>query len=438
MQIIQRSQRHTIATTALVILCLISIVGVISASGLFIWGDEFSYNEDGIETAVSVATADGKVFVASSATSNAENPDWFIRAYDTQTQSLIWEDQFDYTGNFDSIYKIAAQNDRVIVAGASEVAVVQENWILRAHDSNTGNLLWQDEYDYNGTVSFLQDLLVTEKFVIVVGEAYDENFEPDWVVSVHDIQTGALVWRDRYSAGGTENIPFDAEVSGNRLFVSGWITNSGYDEGWFIRSYNLSTGQIFWEELINEPGFEVAFSLAFDRNALFVAGRNHLDEGVVRAYQSKNGRLLWESEINIPDNLTTLRGIVVDRSQIYVAGSYRQFGSRSTAFIASLNKRNGNLNWLESTDEQANISTITELLNFDDRIYTLAPGNYQGEGSAWFLQAYQKQSGELVFQEIIDHGELSDSPRDMQEDNGLLYIVGTGNNNGILEVYDIR
>ena len=98
--------------------------------------------------------------------------DWLIRAYDAKTGALLWQNEFDGAEGNDGVIELAVRRRAVIVAGYSTNAVSptsSTDWLVRAYDIKTGDLLWEDLFDMAGDSQQASTLAVKGRAVFVAG-----------------------------------------------------------------------------------------------------------------------------------------------------------------------------------------------------------------------------------------------------------------------------
>ena len=113
---------------------------------------------------------------------------------------------------------------------------------MRSYDAETGNLLWQDQF--NGTADGFDsaaDIIVRDNTVFVAGTVVNLNTGSDFIIRGYDAETGELLWQNQFDGTETE---FDddkafaiAHQRGNRVFVAGMIENESTGPDFSVRAY---------------------------------------------------------------------------------------------------------------------------------------------------------------------------------------------------------
>jgi hypothetical protein len=182
----------------------------------------------------------------------ATGDDWLVHAYDTKTGDLLWDDAVDFEMGDDQPRHVAAGKKQVIVAGWATNAVdasSDEDLVVRAYDTKTGDLLWDDLFDGAAGIERAEQVVHAGKVVLVGGRsqrlvAVDSG--SDWVVRAYDPGTGNLLWDDVYDAALANDRVSSTRgglaVSGKRAFAVGRAANLVDPESsrdWLVRAYDL-------------------------------------------------------------------------------------------------------------------------------------------------------------------------------------------------------
>lgn len=245
-----------------------------SRTGRLLWQDQLD-RAGGDDYAVAVAAGGDAVFVGGSATNGAGNNDFLVRAYDARTGALVWEDQFDLAGGFDSTRAVAKDGNRVFAAGVGQDAAGNDTWLVRAYNARTGTLLWENRFNRGGRAADASSMTAAHQRVFVVGAAQGAGGDIDFVVRTYHARTGALLWEDRRAGGEISGTSIIAD--GSRLFVT---------LAFVVRAYDMEKGTLLWE---NQFGAQV-LAVAAAHGRVFAVGGN--PDFVVRAYDAATGAVL--------------------------------------------------------------------------------------------------------------------------------------------------
>ena len=170
--------KHSVSRAAFLmsLLCLVTWAQTDGAAqgggterGDVLWEDRFDASV--FEQAFSSAAARGRLFVAGFVSTPDFSRDFVVRAYDAQTGALIWYDRVD-RGSDDFALAVTTDGRTVWVSGNTRAAPGQPdvNWLVRAYEATSGELLWQDVFDRGGGFDAVQNRsLLAANGVVHVG-----------------------------------------------------------------------------------------------------------------------------------------------------------------------------------------------------------------------------------------------------------------------------
>ncbi len=245
-----------------------------------------------------------------------------VRAYDPLTGNILWEDRAGSTGVDKLGRAIAANRNRVFVAGTVSPASdpTLRDLFVRAYDATSGNLVWE----IGRQTVIPTKLLLASGRLLVAGSSAASTY-----LAAFSASTGALIWQDTVPANG---IVADIAVGGSRVAAG---INSGSQL--IIRTHDLVTGVVEWEDRsATQPGFfNHVSAVAINNDAVFAAGSSGQDFGnsefLVRAYATQSGLTLWEDRSH-PSPQTVAVDLALGRFRLFVAG-YTTSNSISTDFL---------------------------------------------------------------------------------------------------------
>jgi outer membrane protein assembly factor BamB len=71
------------------------------------------------------------------------NRDFLVRAYNRETGDVVWEDRVDPAGGWDTPVSVVVGGP-VVIAGGNVEVMGRGLWLVRAYSLNDGRLLWED------------------------------------------------------------------------------------------------------------------------------------------------------------------------------------------------------------------------------------------------------------------------------------------------------
>jgi hypothetical protein len=409
-----------------------------SDPGALLWEDR--YDASPFEQAFSVATLRDKVYLAGFVL-NPPGRDFLVRVLDARTGALEWQDQLDQGGD-EFASGVATDNHRVFVSGVVFRPGTGYDWILRAYQASSGELLWEDTFDLVGRSDFSRGtaLAVGAGLVFLGGYATNAqdvgDLNTDWIVRAHDARTGELVWQDQISGfSGAYTLSFE----GGRLFAGGW-TNTTAAEYARVRAYDARTGGRLWDRATpGLPGFGGTWTKVIKARGgrVFAAQSVLLGTPVrsvprVQAYAASTGQLLWDDEVDTGRE-NWVDDLDVSGSRVAAVG---YGGSRCTldslsdcdVLIRTYRAAQGHLLWerqldLTGVDDRANLVTLgadAVFVHSSAGPLTLLPSCCViGQ---WTVHAFDGSTGRLRWQGL--GGEGDSSVYNMTLDRGQLFIPG--------------
>ena len=335
-------------------------IGIVRAyeatTGALLWEDQFGGG--GKEAGVWAITVDrNRVFAAGYVQTEAGVFEWVVRAYESRTGTLLWADQFSLGGRSAEARAITVQGNRVFAGGFGDTGqgLCPEGgicpWVVRAYESRTGALLWEDQFDLgNGqndvfSITAQGNRVFAAGFSNTTGASCKDEGVCELVVRAYEATTGALLWTDQFGTGEGNLFGLDITAQGNRVFAAGGgLQTQGSTSEWVVRAYEASTGALLWADQFDKGGtLNAAQSITAQFNRVFAAGFVQTGEGeyewVVRAYEAKTGEILWDdqgTECGPIDNTFYLCaiGISGERNRVFAAGGLNEGGGTDWAVRA--------------------------------------------------------------------------------------------------------
>jgi hypothetical protein len=163
-----------------------------------------------------------------------------------------------------------------------------------------------------------------------IGGIGDDNF----FIQAYDAASGTLVWEDRtFGGSGLDNELMAVDIERRRAFVVGWLNIAapvpGFKEAFIVRSYDIDTGVLDWEDqfVSSEIGPRTWHALDVEtvKGRVFAVGQD-VGRGTwfVRAYASRTGELVWHDDFAPPGvgaDYGWTQAVAVDGGRVFVAGS---------------------------------------------------------------------------------------------------------------------
>ena len=308
------------------------------ATAALLWEDRFDATGRR-DAAFWIAADQGRVFAVGQATNAARNSDFLVRAYDAKTGALLWTDQVD-GGGFDVANVVRVAGDRLLVGGNISTAG-NAGFGVRVYEVSTGALLWEDRLDLGGHVGGAHGIAAQDGQVFVSGFAVDAAGNADFVVRAYALDTGAVLWQDRFDSGPDDEA-FDVGVSAGRVVACGLATASDGSSDWIVRAYDAGTGAFVWGDRLDLGRADVAFDLDTRGSEVFVSGRGGTlarfggaggTDFLVRGYDIRDGSLLWQDRFDLAGGDDEAPTTLVAKGDVAVVGGDARNASGGIDFL---------------------------------------------------------------------------------------------------------
>lgn len=237
---------------------------------------------------------------------------------------LLWGSDFD-RGSFDAVRDIAAADGRIFAAGLSN-AVGNADMAVRAYDALDGTLIWENHYDHAGLEDEANSVAVSGGRVFVAGFTSD-SLSRNFSVRAYRASDGDTLWEDHFDRAGGFDQALAVAATEERVFVVGQTTmNTGVD--FAVRAYSASDGDTLWQDHFDRDGSaDSAVEVATDGERVFVVGRTTvIVDGSpffdlsTRVYQASDGSLLWKNDFNRGASGGEACAVTLGAGRVFVGG----------------------------------------------------------------------------------------------------------------------
>jgi hypothetical protein len=175
---------------------------------------------------------------------------WWTQIYDAASGAPLGGDDLERGGDPDGVLAIAAAQRAVYLAGSAGAAgggaFADLEWLVRAYDASTWQLLWQDELARGPEVAAL-DVKAHAGQVIAVGRADPRRRvspeDTDMLVRGYDAASGELLWQEEHDESRGLDELTEVAAAGARAFAAG--TAQDVDGTFFavVRAYALHASE---------------------------------------------------------------------------------------------------------------------------------------------------------------------------------------------------
>ena len=236
----------------------------------------------GDDETVSVASEGHMVFIAGQVGAGPTDPtiSTNVRALDARTGQLRWEDVIHDDSGHGSVFQVVADEERVVIG-----AFVNDDWLIRAYDSHSGTVLWSRTYSRTGQATpgvFDVPVQLALRDGVVVAAGYGSTLafgtEPypkasrDWVVNAYSAKSGKTLWQDVTGApNDIDEVDGGVGIVDDQAIALGFVTsadkNGILSKHTLVRSYDLRSGRVRWQDQIERSGFPFGVTITLAASA---------------------------------------------------------------------------------------------------------------------------------------------------------------------------
>lgn len=283
---------------------------------------------------------------------NGNDYDVYIEKH-TKAGALLWSQTYNGSANSDDIPTklILDQNNDLFIIGSSIGQNSMNDYLAMKIDGSTGTIIWDNTYDFNHKIDVATGCgLDNSGNLVVVGAVANNNFNSNFVVVKYDANGNIVATKSHNSPGNGYDLPFDLEIDQNdNIYVVGtknFMSNNGDIK---VIAYNPNL-QIQWVNYIDKDGSnDEGYDLKLHANKLYVTGFCTESNSISLAYLGKmdcvNGNIDWSKERR-PENGIVAKGKKIDidnNGNIFVVGEMERSGA--STMLTSSYDQNGNVRW---------------------------------------------------------------------------------------------
>lgn len=412
--------------TVLLLLAFLKSGVVYGTAGDLLWQDVFDLGSGGNE-ARTVSAAGKRIFVGGMGEQSNGQAAWVLRAYRADTGELLWDDVFNPGGGNTVIFDITTEGNRVFAAGGGDDADGNSIWVVRAYDVESGDLIWEDRFENDGNFTEARAISADSDRVYAGGRAEVASGMAEWLVRTYDSSTGDLIWQDRFGIDGKDETVRAITVLGNRLFVSGGGPDPLTEGDWLVRAYDSGTGEVLWGDQLGEPdGLFISLSITARDGRVFASGIGKTlseSDWIVRAYDAGSGGLLWEDRFDTGLG-TGATSVAVNRLGVFATGGIASPSDGNAMIVKSYNPANGGVRWEDRVDfDEGGGTGGTSVSTHGNRVYAAGSGSIVSI-EEWIVRSYDGQTGDLLWEDQFNLGGGVNIPFATAAQKNRVYAVG--------------
>lgn len=175
-----------------------------------------------------------------------------VKIYDPQTGEVLSDDTYELNVKEESKGNGSQPQERIFAGGVGPGATDLSNFVLRVYDAATGKFQWEGNLnltprDAEGAGQLVSTLSPRRATVTRVSEAATTVPLPSFLLRALDSETGGLVWEDEFSTDGNGRVRMERvadRLSGEDSAASGLSRSFDFR----IRMFEAGGRHLLWED----------------------------------------------------------------------------------------------------------------------------------------------------------------------------------------------
>ncbi len=189
---------------------------------------------------------DDRIVTAGLGVRTADTSSFLIRSYDAHTGEVISEDEFALTIDEETASSLEKGGGRIYAVGSGLNADGDLSLLVRAYDAVTGDLLWEDELNRSNSQEGRAAAFKTSLEQRIAAPRPEIPSQPQSKSTYHvraiDTRTGQLVWEDEFLTN---------RGKATQQTVPPVLEQGAFSERNFsvrVRTFEAETGTLLWED----------------------------------------------------------------------------------------------------------------------------------------------------------------------------------------------
>jgi outer membrane protein assembly factor BamB len=389
-----------------------------------------------------------RIYVAGEPQSDDGDEDFFVRALDKETGDEVWQQQFGDPVKNDDADALAVLESRVFLVGSIEESqdplIEDRDILVVAFDNKTGDELWRKQIGQPERDDAANSVAVRGSRVFVSGMITTDEGDEDLSVTALDAETGNVLWEHQFDLAGNDDEARAIAVQDGRVFVTGQAQTAAGDRDLLMLALHEETGDLLWHELFDLVGFDdIANALVVGKRGVFVVGEGQLGpedptpdapqpdtDGIVLARDRKSGALLWHVQFDLEEDdigSDIFRAIDADKSHVYVAGEGATARGDTDAVVMALDQETGDIEWQKLFDleqDDTGDDSARAIVARRGSLIVSWTGQTASEDQDTVVMALKKSTGDTQWQNQFDLNMGDDSLDLLVVDAKRVYVGG--------------
>lgn len=415
-------------------------------------GDELWLNQSdfaGLDDDIDAMAQDmERIYIAGEPQRTDVDEDFFVRALDKTTGAEVWQKQFGDPVKNDDADALAVLESRVFLLGAIEESqdplIGDRDILVVAYDSKTGDELWQKVIGQPERDDAANSIVARGSRVYIGGMITTDMGDEDLYVVALDPETGDVLWEYQFDLVGDDDEPSAMVVQNGRVFVAGRGKTAAGDTDIFIWALDAKTGRFLWRDQFDLVGSDDnAQALVVGAEGVFVVGVSQLSledpdpeapepdtDMVVLAWDQKTGAPLWQKQFDLEQDdigMDSPSDIDADESHIYITAEGETARGDTDAVVMALEQETGDIRWQKQfdleQDDTGDDDARTIIVEQGRLIVAWRGETARGDRDA-VVMTLKKSTGNIHWQNQFDLNMGDDTLGIMVVDSERVYIGG--------------
>lgn len=240
--------RHLVLVAPVVALLLVSTYSI--AAPYHFFPTPVSDSTIGTSTMTELSSAHSAVVAAAFGFQAAGSSIITVRTYDARTGAILSEDAFDVNVKEEGASQHDGNKGRIFAGGIGTDSEEKSKFMLRVYDAETGRFLWEGQLNLlkmgqGGITQATFTLTPNNPALVRTSLGGQEHLQTLFSLRALNSATGGLVWQDQFVPGGRKVVKKDGVVFNGPRSIHEPIEPI-FDLN--VRTYDRKTGTLLWED----------------------------------------------------------------------------------------------------------------------------------------------------------------------------------------------
>lgn len=194
-----------------------------------------------------------------------------VKVYDAASGEVLSDEVYELNVNEGNSARSNPPQERIFAGGVGLGATDLSNFVLRVYDAKTGKFQWEGQLnltprDGSGAGQMVSTVAPRRATITKIHATETAMWQPVFLLRALDASTGGLVWEDEFSTDGAGSAR--AGRTATRLIGrEGNPTEASHTFDFRIRMFDRSGRAVLWEDQISQQGAEEDTHEAVDDHA---------------------------------------------------------------------------------------------------------------------------------------------------------------------------